>query len=84
MNQPLLNRIEIVNETFTLCSMYFLLFFTSWCTNPEIESLAGELYMYFLIGIAVLNFLMIAFEMLTQLFRKKYFKLKGIISRKVA
>jgi len=79
MDQLLLNRIEIINELFTLASLYFLLYFTDWCANPEIKSYAGELYMYFIIGIVALNFMMIVKEMITQLLRKKYFRLKGVI-----
>jgi len=65
MDQPLLNRIEIVNEVFTLASLYFILYFTDWCANPELKNQVGELYMYFIIGIVALNFLMIIKEMAT-------------------
>jgi len=40
--------------------------------------------MYFLIGIVALNFVMIVKEMVTQLLRKKYYRVKGIIQRKLA
>ena len=81
MTQRLLNRIEIINELFTLGSVYFLLYFTDWCLNPVVRSFAGKLYMYFLIGIILINFLMIAFEMLSQLLGKHILKLKAKINR---
>jgi len=81
MNHPLLNNIEIVNELFTLASVYFLLFFTEWCSNQEVRSFAGKLYMQFLIAIIIINFLMIAFEMISQLLGKHILRLKAKISR---
>ena len=65
MTQPLLNRIEIINELFTLGSVYFLLYFTDWCDNPEVRNFAGLVYMMFLIVIVIINFLMIAYEMIS-------------------
>jgi len=84
MDQPYLNHIEIINEVFTLSSLYFIIYFTDWCANPELKSYVGELYMYFVIGIVALNFLLIVKEMTSQLLRKKYLTVKGMIWRKNA
>ena len=64
MTQAVLNKIEIINELFTMSSLYFLLYFTDWCANVQLRSYVGELYMYYVIGIICVNFLLIMKEML--------------------
>ena len=64
MTQPILNKIEVLNEIFTIFSMYFLIYFTDWCGNIDLKSYVGELYMYFVMIIIALNFYLISSEML--------------------
>lgn len=81
MNQKLLNRIEMFNETATLGSLYFILYFTEWCDNVELRSDVGQMYMYYVILIASANFFLIAGEIIGQVLKKPYYFLKRMIIR---
>lgn len=62
MENPNLNLLEIINEVFTLCSFYIILFFTNWCYNVEVSYKVGELYMYFVISTVLVNILFVIKE----------------------
>ena len=63
MNGKFYNNIEIFNEVATLISVYFLLCFSDWILDIELRNDIGDVYAKYLIGIALINFLLILHEM---------------------
>jgi hypothetical protein len=76
------NNLEIVNEMCILLSSYHLLVWTNWCTNDQIQNLAG----YSILGVTAINvatntsvmIAMTAFKVksVIQKYKKKYRKYK--------
>lgn len=57
------NRVELVNEVFTLTTVYFILFFSDWCPEVELRGLIGTIFLYFIAVIVGINFLLICNDM---------------------
>lgn len=63
-NQPILNKIEILNEFFSLGAFYIIIFFTDWVTDVDFRYLSGEIYMYAMSCSILINFYFVFSEML--------------------
>ena len=76
MNGRFYNNIEIMNETATLFSVYFLLCFSDWILDIEFRNEIGDVYSNYLIVLASFNFLLILNEMTATV--QKIIKLRAL------
>ena len=57
------NWCEIMNNTFILVSGYFMLMFTEWIWDLELRYELGEIFVYMLVKVIVVNLFLIVKDM---------------------
>lgn len=58
------NRVELINECFTLTTVYLIIFFSDWCPNMQVRQLIGLIFLYFIGIIVGINFILICNDLI--------------------